>query len=400
MEAPRGGSRWAIAATAFAFFATMAGTTLPTALYSIYAVDLSFSSLTVTELFAVYALGVVVALLTFGRLSDQIGRRPVLLIALACAVVSSALFLLTPSLTILVIARVISGFSAGFMSGAGTAAVIDLFPPEHRGAGGMLAVAANSGGLAAGNLLGGVLASISSSAALVTPFAVHLGMCGLAIVGLWLLTQRPASHGPVRLQIQRLRVPVEIRGAFVRAVLASGAAFAVSGVLTAVTALFLAHDLHIDAHWVPGMIVFLIFAMMAAGQVVAGRVAPEFALLVGCLGLVAAAGFLAIALGWTLLTPLVIAAVVLGLAGGFCVNASLALTVERVQPAKRGEVSSAFFASLYVLLALPATGVGLLATVISLRHAGLVFAGVVAVLILAIGAVQALRVRRVRAALK
>nr|WP_066172359.1 MFS transporter [Gordonia hydrophobica] len=384
------GRTWAIAATAFAFFATMVGTTLPTALYSIYAVDLDFSSLTVTVLFAVYAIGVVGALLVFGRLSDQIGRRPVLLIALVCAAISSILFMLPPSLALLVVARVISGFSAGFMSGAGTAAVIDLFPQLRRASGGMLAVAANSGGLATGNLLGGVLATVSS-AALITPFAVHLGLTAAAIIGLWMLTPRPATQSSVRLRIQRLRVPAEVRGAFVRAVLAGGSAFAVSGVLTAVTALFLSEDLHIRSHWVPGAIVFLIFATMAAGQVIAGRVPPERALLVGCAGLLVAVVLLMAALGLTILAPLVAAAVLLGLAGGFCVNAGLALTVERVPESTRGEVSSAYFASLYVLLALPAIGVGLLATVVSLRHAGLIFAIVVAALVAAIGGIQARR---------
>lgn len=381
-----------MAATAFAFFATMVGTTLPTALYSIYAVDLAISSLTVTVLFAVYACGVVAALLLFGRLSDQIGRRPVLLIALLCAALSSILFMLPPSLWLLVVARVISGVSAGFMSGAGTAAVIDLFPPARRASGGMLAVAANAGGLAMGNLLGGVLASVSS-AALVTPYAMHLGLSVIAVVGLSALTPRPERHGPVSLRVQRLRVPGHIRGAFIRAVLAGGAGFAVCGVLTSVTALFLAEDLHIAAHWVPGLIVFLVFAMMALGQLAAGRIAAERALLAGCVGLVGSALLLLLSLGSTVLWPLIIASVVLGLASGFCVNAGLALTVEQVPHHTRGEVSSAYFASLYVLLALPAIGVGLLATTVTLRQAGMIFAVVVAVLAAIIGGVQAQRLR-------
>ncbi|MEZ5210611.1 MULTISPECIES: MFS transporter [unclassified Gordonia (in: high G+C Gram-positive bacteria)] len=379
--------RWAIAATAFAFFATMVGTTLPTALYSIYSARLSFSSLTVTVLFAVYALGVVFALLVFGRLSDQIGRRPVLLIALGCAAVSAVLFMLPPSLGLLIVARVISGFSAGFMSGAGTAAVIDLFPAARRSVGGMLAIAVNSGGLGVGNLLGGLVASFSASP-LRVPFAIHLGLVVLAAAGLWLLTPRPGRQPGVRWRIQRLRVPAEIRGAFVRGVLAAGVAFSVSGVLTAVTALFLAEDLGVRNHWLAGLIVFLIFSTMALGQLAAGRVAPNRAIVGGCAGLVLAGVLLAVALGVVVLAPLVIAAVVLGVSGGFCLNGALATTVEQVPQEHRGEVSSAFFASLYVLLACPAIGVGLLGTAIGLRESGLVFAIVVAVLAVLVGAAQ------------
>ena len=71
---------------------TMAGTTLPTPLYEIYARRFGFQPLTVTVLFAVYAAGVVLSLSVLGRLSDVIGRRPVLLSATALSVVAALLF--------------------------------------------------------------------------------------------------------------------------------------------------------------------------------------------------------------------------------------------------------------------------------------------------------------------
>lgn len=395
-EPPRIRSRHAIGVTSFAFFVTMMGTTLPTPLYSIYSADLSFSPLTVTVLFAVYAVGVVGALLLFGRLSDDLGRRPVLMLAVGFALLSAILFLLPPSLPLLITARVISGLGAGFMSGAGTAAVIDLFTPEKKAAAATLAIGANAGGLALGTLTAGILAS-AAPRPLTIPFAIHLVLCFVALLGL--ATWAPASSGRGRLRIrpQRLRVPASIRGAFVRAVLAAGSGFAVIGVLTAVTALFLAKDLDLDSHALAGFVVFLTFAGMAVGQLIARRMNPRMALSSGCLGFVISAAVLASALAWVALAPMIIAAAVLGTSCGMCMNAGIATTVEQVPPVRRGEVSSSFFAGLYLMLAVSAIGVGLLASVIGLRQSGLCFTAVVAVLAAVVGTFEFIGARRSRA---
>ncbi|AOW93090.1 MFS transporter [Rhodococcus sp. WMMA185] len=361
----------------------MMGTTLPTPLYSIYAHEMSLSALTVTILFAVYALGVVAALALFGGLSDVVGRRPVLMVAVALAVFSAALFLLTPVLPIFIAARVISGLSAGLVIGAGTAAIIDLFPPGRKAMGGMLAVGVNAGGLGLGTLIAGVLADVTASP-LTTPYLLNLVLALLALVGLWVLV--PASRASLSWRIRpiRLQVPPPIRRAFVLGVLAAGAAFSVSGVLTAVSALFVAQYLGWTSHTLPGLVVALAFLFMAIGQLVARRIPTPSALLIGCIGLAISAALLALALVETALAPMLASAIVLGLAGGLCFNAAIATTVERVEPGLRGNVSSALFAGIYVMLAVPAIGVGVLTQFTDLRAAGLVFSGLVELLILAV----------------
>ena len=382
-----------IIATSFAFLVTMMGTTIPTPLYSIYSRELAFSPLTVTVLFAVYAIGVVGALSLFGRLSDDLGRRPVIALAVCCALLSAVLFLLPPSLPLLIAARIVSGLGAGFMSGAGTAAVLDLFQPERKAIGGTLAVAVNTGGLALGTLLAGVLADFTPQP-LLAPFVVHLTLCVLALVALFTWAPAPTARGSIRIRPHRLHVPRALRGAFSRAVLAAGSGFAVTGVLTAVTALFLAKELQLTSHALAGFVVFLTFADMAVGQLIARKLQPHAALIVGCGGLVLAAALLALALAAASLVALLAAAVVLGLAGGLCLNAGIATTVGQVDPAHRGEVSSSFFAGIYVMLAAPAIGVGVLASFIGLRQAGLVFTAAVAALALAVGITELVSTRK------
>nr|WP_042194790.1 MFS transporter [Kibdelosporangium sp. MJ126-NF4]CEL21568.1 major facilitator superfamily MFS_1 [Kibdelosporangium sp. MJ126-NF4]CTQ95864.1 major facilitator superfamily MFS_1 [Kibdelosporangium sp. MJ126-NF4] len=385
----------AIPATAFAFAVTMMGTTLPTPLYSIYAARLAFSPLTVTALFAVYAVGVVVTLLLFGRLSDELGRRPVLLVAVSCALLSAVVFLLPPSLPLLVLGRILSGLGAGLMSGAGTAAVIDLFAPERKAAAGTLAIGANMGGLALGTLLAGVLADVMTEP-LTAPFLVHLVLAVVAFAVLWTLTPTGVRSGRLRIRPHRLRVPAELRGAFARGVLATGTGFAVGGVLTAVGALFLAKSLHLTSHTLAGFVVFLVFSGIAVGQLLGRRIDVRTALPLGCAGMVLGAAFLAWALVASVLLPLLAAALVVGVSSGLCLNAGIATTVEQTPPAHRGEVSSSFFAGLYSMLALPSIGVGVLAALTDLRTAGLIFTCVVAVLALVVGIAERVAVRSIR----
>lgn len=270
----------AVTATAAAFVICMAATTLPTPLYDLYAKRFGFHTLTITVLFAVYAAGVVVTLISFGQLSDAIGRRPVLLSAVAVSVLSSLILAWAPGLGMLLLGRVVSGLAAGLMTGAGTAAVIDLFPAGHRAAGNTLAVAANTGGLALGTFLAGLLAD-TASRPLVTPYLVQAILGVLAGVALWAATRRRGPAAGRRFRFSRPGVPAEIRGNFVRAVLSGGTAFAVTGVLTSVSALFLVTVLHDNSHLLAGSEVAIVFLFMAGGQLAARRVSPHYAMVAG-----------------------------------------------------------------------------------------------------------------------
>jgi hypothetical protein len=86
LAVPREAGFWLLAVV---FTITMLGTTLPTPLYVIYQAQWHFSAAVVTVIFAVYAAGVLIALLLAGRSSDQAGRRPVLAVALGCSTLST-----------------------------------------------------------------------------------------------------------------------------------------------------------------------------------------------------------------------------------------------------------------------------------------------------------------------
>jgi len=137
------------------------GATLPTPLYPLYRFAFGFGGVTLTLIYAVYVLGNLVALLFFGRLSDQIGRRPATLPAIGVGIVSTLAFLLADGTVWLFAARILSGFATGLAAGAATAWLAELQPQGDKAVAASIASAANFAGLAVAPLLAGTLAQLA-----------------------------------------------------------------------------------------------------------------------------------------------------------------------------------------------------------------------------------------------
>src|SRR5580692_2381086 len=106
--------------------ALLAASAAPTPLYAIYQARWHFTPITTTVVFGVYAVAVLASLLTLGKLSDHIGRRPVLLSALAVQAVSLLVFATAGGVPELLIARVIQGLATGAALGAIGAGLLDV----------------------------------------------------------------------------------------------------------------------------------------------------------------------------------------------------------------------------------------------------------------------------------
>jgi MFS family permease len=163
---------------------TMLGTTLPTPLYVIYQAQWHFSAAIVTVTFAVYAVAVLATLLLAGRSSDQAGRKPVLATALAASALSTVVFILAPNVGVLIVGRILSGLSAGLMTGTATAALTELVPATASRRASLVATAANMGGLGLGPLIAGLFAQYAPHPTTLV-FEVYLAV--LVVAGICLL---------------------------------------------------------------------------------------------------------------------------------------------------------------------------------------------------------------------
>ncbi|MEU6195398.1 MFS transporter [Streptomyces sp. NPDC047061] len=376
---------------ALAFHITMLGATLPTPLYPLYQRQMGFSTLTTTVVFAAYALGVLTALVLFGRVSDAVGRRRTLLPGLACSALSAMVFLTAHDLALLLVARLLSGLSAGVFTGTATATLVDLAGRGGSERATLVATVANIGGLGAGPLVSGTLAQLAPDP-MRLPFLVDLLLLASAVAGLWLMPEPVPTSMPrprLRLRVAWPRVPAAMRATFVRASTAGFAGFAVLGLYTSVAPSFLSRLLGLPDPALAGAVAGTLCAASALGQIVLVKPLGHRALPVACGLIVVGMALLAAGLAAASLLLLVAAGAMAGLGQGVAFRGALTVLNSTAPSARRAEVASAFFVVMYTAISLPVIGVGLAAGAVGLRTAGTGFS--VGVALLAAGALVALR---------
>lgn len=367
----------AVALVAVAFGVAMLGTTLPTPLYPLYEQLFGFGGLMTTVVFAVYAAGVIAGLLLFGHWSDQVGRRRMLAAGLALSAVSALVFVLHPAVGWLLVGRVISGLSAGIFTGTATATIVDLAPDPKRA--GLVAAAVNMGGLGAGPLLAGAVSQYLPLP-LVMPFVVQAALVVLALLALVFVPEPVRPVDRPQLRPQRVQVPAEMRGVFIRAGIAGFAGFAVLGLFTAVSPSFLGELLGEHNRALIGGVVFVLFLASTAGQTLSPRLGGQRALITGCGGLIAGMVLVGSSLPARSLGLLLTGAVIAGLGQGLSFRAGLGSVTAAGPAARRGEITSSFFVLLYVGIAIPVIGEGAASEAFGLIPSGITFATFVAAL--------------------
>jgi MFS family permease len=112
-------------AASLAFLVIFAASATPIPLYDIYrkADGLNYNDLALTAV--VYFIGAITALLIFGRISNHLGRKPVIFLCFALAAVSSIILLDVSSATPLILGRLLLGLACGLASSAVASYIVD-----------------------------------------------------------------------------------------------------------------------------------------------------------------------------------------------------------------------------------------------------------------------------------
>jgi MFS family permease len=375
-------ARYWMWAAAFSIAALYIISTIPTPLYAIYRRQFDFPELVVTEIYAIYVVGNLAVLLFFGRLSDQIGRKPATLLGLGVMMLATLCFLAASSTAFLLVARVLTGLGAGLGASAVTAWIAELEPEHDRAHGAVVASGANLAGLMSGALLAGVLA-LTMPWPLRLSWIVYAVVLVILIVVMWCApeTMKTPVKSLKQLSLRpRIGVPKGIRLAFVAPAAMAFSAFALGGFYAALTPGILNKDLHQTNPLVTGCIVggFFGTAALAATftNALRGRRAIVFAMILLLLGL----AVLVVAEEMNSMPCLIAATVITGSSMGLGYRSSLQV-INKIAPADhRAELVASYLLVCYSANALPVIGVGLLSQAIGTSLAHYLFAAVLAVL--------------------
>jgi MFS family permease len=374
----------AVSAVATMIGSAFAGSTIVTPLYVIYKEEFGFSQITLTLVYGAYVLGNLVALLFFGRISDEIGRRRTALPAMAIAVLSALVFLFAENVAWLYTARILSGISIGIATGAGTAWLTELIHEQDKSRATTIATSVNFLGLAVSALMAGVIAQYAVWP-LRLPFIIYLATLAVVIALIWSTEEtvaRPRGIRSVSFQ-PNVSVPARIRAQFVAPAVTGFGAMALVGFFAAIGPTVLAHDLHVTNHAIAGALFFELAIVVAATIVATQRMSSEISMLAG-LGLMIPSVILVVsAQVFASMSLLLVATAACGVAAGLGYRGSLQVVNQIAPEEKRAAVVSSYFICGFTGNALPVIGVGVISTLAGSVVADIVFAVLIVVFALA-----------------
>ena len=356
-----------IVATTFGLFLFAAAA--PSPLYAVYAGLWRFSAGALTEVFAVYAIALLVALLFTGSSSDFVGRRPIILVALAIQLASLVLFLVASGIEWLFAARIAQGIATGVATGALGAALVDLQPPDNPA----LASLVNSAGpilsLGIGALASAVLVQYAPDPLHLVYWLTLLAFIA-ALAAVAVMPEPGARRSGVR-WVPRISVEPAVRREFVATLPILVAGWAVAGFYLSLGP-SLASQLAASSNRVlGGLAIFLLADIGAVAIVLTRSWATARAMMVG--GVILGAGLVVAVAAIALSSPLLFfaATAVTGVGFGPAWLGVLRTLVGLAAPTARAALLAAVFVVAYLALALPAVIAGFLATRIGLHDAAL-----------------------------
>jgi MFS family permease len=344
---------WALAGGAITFTSLYLAAGALTPLLVVYRDQWKFPASMLTLAFAVYAVGFLSALLTLGSLSDYVGRRPVLIGALVVQLASNVLFLVAPAIGWVIAGRIVQGVASGVGTTAFTAALVEVAPPGQKRLGTVLGSVGLTGGLAAGSLLAGLAAQLTTGANTII-FAVLtvLTLLGLVVVALTPETVTRAP-GALRSLVPRVAVPPVTRRELAAAAPVIAAIWMLAGLSGGLAPSMVRSVFHLDSDLLNGVSGFIAPAASTITGLAFARFDARREMTIGIYAAIAGAiGIIAGVLARSL-AVMMIGQAIAGVAFGASFSASLRLIFPLAPVHQRAGVVALIYLISYTAFGVP-----------------------------------------------
>lgn len=359
--------------------AMMLGASAPSPFYPVLQAEIGFSAGTMTTIFGVYAVTLLLTLLVTGSLSDHIGRRPVLAAGFTVLAASMVGFWHAESVATLLVSRAVQGLAAGLLMSTMTAAVTDLEPATRPGLAATLNSVTPLAGLAAGAVIAGQVLDSAPTQALTIVFAALAALyLALALGALALPETSPRHEGWRRSLRPRIGIPAAARPAFRRSAPALFAGWATGGLYLSLGAPIVGQLLGGHTHFAQGAVVAVLTGVGAASCYIARDRSPRQVTIYGTTMLAVGTLLSLVALHSESLAGFLLAAVVAGSGFGTSFLGILRSITPTVGPEQRGELFSSVFVVSYLAFGLPAVAAGFAAPRLGLATTATIYGLVVA----------------------
>jgi predicted MFS family arabinose efflux permease len=332
----------------------LAASSAPTPLYPIYQAAWDFSALTTTVVFGVYAIAFLAGLLTAGRLSDHIGRRPVLLAGIAGNVLALAIFVDAHSVAGLLAARVVQGLATGAAISAVGAGMLDV--DQTRGA------VANATAPGLGTTSGALLSAFAIRWLPAPTQLIYVVFAGVLIVQAFVVVllpeTSPRAPGAWRSLIPQLAVPAQTRGPLLAAAPVLFAVWALAGFYGSLGPALIEHLVGSASVIDAGLGIGTLAGVAALTTYVLRAVPARSVMMIGTTALIAgvAVALLSLWAGSTLCFFAGTAVAGVGFGAGF--QGGIRLVAPLARPEQRAGVISVLFTISYLGLGVPAVAAG------------------------------------------
>lgn len=371
--------------------AMMTGASAPSPFYPVLAAEIGFDAIVISAVFAVYAITLLLALLSAGSLSDHIGRRPVAIGALLLLAGSMLLFWHADSVATLMLARILQGAASGVLIAALSAAALDLAPGGRSRVAALWNALSPGIGLALGALLSGIALDVTGQP-LLDVFApltvIYLVLAALFFLAPETAPLHPGAWGSLSF---RLSVPAGIRSDFWRGAPAIIAGWATGGLFLSLGANIVRTELGGEAHVWQGLAVAMLAGVGAITAFVFRNRRPRTSVIFGTAALATGTALSLIALSLESLPFYLAATAVTGMGFGTAFSGVVASLAPRIPATDRADTFAVIYLLAYLAFGVPAVIAGTLVGVFGLGAVCLGY-GVVVIALALVALV--LRVRR------